>query len=334
VDVSFLVQYGRVGRSIRSGIRMRLSTLPPGINYRIMGEPIMSTKFNEYGLSPFSMFKTVIRIFFDNISPLSGDVIHAFFWWYRRMGDNWILENDQSLSQFFRIYGNHGRVPQFISDFMYRKATVITWTNWARLGFIRDGFQEDRIHVIDLPVWPQWVNIGRKIENSVIFVGIDFYLKGGDTALGIFKELKERWGSKVKTTYIGSIPNEYKNGLRYVDEYYPPSPSSAVMRKIGESQVLILPSRWDAYGITALEAMMRGTAVVSSSAGGLPEVVGDAGIICRNNSCMLDAVEDLLMDTSMLKRQINNQLETLATRHNPERVTQSLSEVYESFMRR
>ncbi len=115
----------------------------------------------------------------------------------------------------------------------------------------------------------------------------------------------------------------------------PPSPpSSTVLDRIGKSKVLLLPSRWEAYGITAIEAMMRGTAVVSSNAGGLGEVVEGAGTACGDVACMAETAEDLLTSPSTWKSQVNRQLESLVNKHSPNDVMDSLSKVYELFMRR
>jgi len=41
---------------------------------------------------------------------------------------------------------------------------------------------------------------------------------------------------------------------------------------------LIFPSLWEGFGLPAVEAMVSGLPVLYSSAGALPEVVGDAGV--------------------------------------------------------
>lgn len=46
-----------------------------------------------------------------------------------------------------------------------------------------------------------------------------------------------------------------------------------------EAAVVVVPSRYEGFGIPALEAMAAGVPVIVADAGSLPEVVGDAGIV-------------------------------------------------------
>jgi glycosyltransferase involved in cell wall biosynthesis len=51
-------------------------------------------------------------------------------------------------------------------------------------------------------------------------------------------------------------------------------------RIIGRSRAVVVPSKWkEVFGLVAIEAMASGKPVIVSDRGGLPEVVGDAGMI-------------------------------------------------------
>jgi glycosyltransferase involved in cell wall biosynthesis len=60
--------------------------------------------------------------------------------------------------------------------------------------------------------------------------------------------------------------------------------------------VLVYPSKYEGFGIPPLEAMKCGCPVVVSDNSSLPEVVGDAGILCKTNDEdeFVEKIEDLL----------------------------------------
>ena len=67
---------------------------------------------------------------------------------------------------------------------------------------------------------------------------------------------------------------------------------------MGAFDVLVAPSRFEAFGLVALEAMHAGVPVVASEVGGLPEVLGDTGVLVPpgDADALERAVADLLDD--------------------------------------
>ena len=68
------------------------------------------------------------------------------------------------------------------------------------------------------------------------------------------------------------------------------------LKCINQARALILPSLWEGFGLPALEAMACGTPVLASTAGAIPEVVGDAALLFnpRHVEAITGAIDNFL----------------------------------------
>lgn len=77
-----------------------------------------------------------------------------------------------------------------------------------------------------------------------------------------------------------------------------------VPAELRRADVHVVPSGWDEpFGLTTLEGMASGLAVVATATGGTPEVVGDAGVLVPRNDpgALADALARLVTDREALQ---------------------------------
>lgn len=153
---------------------------------------------------------------------------------------------------------------------------------------------------------------GLEAQQYVMTVGSLTYRKGGDQLL----ELADRFlrkqiplkivitGRRHDATLLDQL-NEMRRGapnLPITLPGYVPQEKQAVL--LSQSLAHLFPSRYEGFGIPALEAMAAGTPTVCSRAGALPEITGAAGLYVDIGSIdELLAVIKELADSPHLRQQ-------------------------------
>ncbi|MEU8384914.1 glycosyltransferase [Streptosporangium sp. NPDC048865] len=76
---------------------------------------------------------------------------------------------------------------------------------------------------------------------------------------------------------------------------------SDVADLLGVARALVVPSRWEGQPLTVQEALRAGTAVVATAVGGIPAMVGEAGLLVPYGdvAAMRDAVARVLADEGL-----------------------------------
>jgi glycosyltransferase involved in cell wall biosynthesis len=116
-------------------------------------------------------------------------------------------------------------------------------------------------------------------SGAVIFVGRLVSDKGADILLEALS------GSNVAVTIVGDGPERaaleaQARRLGVAAKFTDALGGRALAALLNDHCVLVVPSRWEEpFGIVALEAMACGCVPVVARSGGLPEAVGDAGVV-------------------------------------------------------
>ena len=106
----------------------------------------------------------------------------------------------------------------------------------------------------------------------------------------------------------GGYGRQIKNGEMPNVEYMMNTPDA---RKIySQTRILLMPSLYESYGRTGVEAMVSGIPVIASPTPGLKESLGDAGIYCNVESPLawIEAIKEL-NDAEKYKKQAEKCIE-------------------------
>ena len=126
---------------------------------------------------------------------------------------------------------------------------------------------------------PRLLEAASRLDMGLLFVGRDI------------------WGTDPTERLAAEHGWDWARFTGYVDD-------AALPELYAAARVFAYPSLYEGFGIPPLEAMACGTPVVASTAGALPEVLGDAALLVDplNSTALAEALEAAAQDTGDLRR--------------------------------
>ncbi len=127
-------------------------------------------------------------------------------------------------------------------------------------------------------------------RRGVICVGRLVSDKGFDTVVRAMALLEDS-GVRAPLTFVGEGPEEAglrtlaaRLGIGSQTRFLGALDAEGVAQEMGRSSICAVPSKWEEpFGIVAIEALAAGCRVIVSDVGGLPEAVGQHGIVVPAN---------------------------------------------------
>lgn len=181
-------------------------------------------------------------------------------------------------------YGHHPDSNSIISRYKHNAnlklfknaAHIVPWSTWTAQSLIQDyHVVPQKITVIppgvDTTIWKPVEKEETAVKPMrILFIGGDFYRKGGDLLLQAFNNLPAGSAELILVTRSAIEASEN------VHVYNNMSANSPELIALSQScDVFVLPTKAEAFGIAAVEASAMGLPVIGTAVGGLTDIVVD-----------------------------------------------------------
>lgn len=286
-----------------------------GIKIIREGESFARYFFNSVHFLAYKRYKK----YFEGKVDLVIDEVHGlpfFTPWYVKekkvvlvcevAGDLWI-------KMFGAFFGTLGRVIEvFYLRLVYRSVPFITISKSAQEDLVKNGVNKKNITIIPVGTNPpsQLSIINREKIPTLIFLGRVAKSKGIEDAISVTKKLLVK--RDIKLWVCGRIESTYKkellelvhkNGLDSNIIFYDYVSESKKFNLLGQSWILIHPSKTEGWGINVIEANSMGVPAVGYNVSGLQDSIrnGKTGLLTKKNSItgLADSIDYLLSNKKL-----------------------------------
>jgi len=164
---------------------------------------------------------------------------------------------------------------------VYEKcAGIFTMSRWLANSLVMDtGFPSKKVHVIyaGVNVIPDNINYylreRNKKEKTILFIGRNFFRKGGDKVVEAFNILQKEYSSNLKLVIAGPkiwpLKSEIPNGVIFLGD----ASREIISKYYMTADLFCMPSRFEAFGIVFIEALSFGIPCIGREVCAMPEII-------------------------------------------------------------
>ncbi len=319
----YLVKKGHEIHFITYRQPVRIQNLTPNLYFHEVHVPTYDLfKYQPYELALSSKIVEVVNTYNINLLHVHYAIPHAYAAY---MGKKMLEDQGLKIPMITTLHGTD--ITLVGSHPFYKKAVQFSINHSEYVTAVSQSLKDDteRLFEItsDIKVIPNFIDFQKikfrdvpceKIqiasEDELIITHVSNFrpLKRILDILRIFKIIKD--GLNVKLLMVGDGP-EKERAIRYCKlnqiekDVLFFGKSNEIDNILCFSDLFLLPSEKESFGLAALEAMANGVPVVCSDIGGLPEVIenGISGFLCPvgDINAMAEKVNYLLGDKERLK---------------------------------
>jgi glycosyltransferase involved in cell wall biosynthesis len=216
---------------------------------------------------------------------------------------------------------------------------VITVSKNMKDYFVKEGIKKDKIKVLYNGVDIKRYKPVKKAPGlRLLFVGKLVERKGVIHLMKAFGDIKKEIpeaelfivGRKdEKSDYFKELQKYKGEGVTFTGVVS----EGDLIKHYQNATMLVHPALYEAFGMTLVESMSCGTPVIGTNVGGIPEVLGDDGILVRPESSedITKTVLKIARDRKGLERLSRNARKRVEDNFSWEEVSNRLSSIYKEF---
>ena len=279
---------------------VRLDYLTHNIHYHEVIVPEYPLfHYQPYELALSSKLVTVIKKFEIDILHVHYAIPHAYAGF---MAQQMLAEEDIYIPMMTTLHGTD--ITLVGSHNFYKPAVNFSINKSDAVTSVSESLKKDTLRIFDIHneihVIPNFIdmnNLQKDFENCkrhlmakederiITHVSNLRQVKRIDHVIEIFHKIQKQ--IKAKLIIIGDGPerenaSKLAHDLGVRDQILFLGKSNEIERILCFSDLFLLPSEKESFGLAALEAMAHGVPVIASNAGGLPEVIvhNKSGFLC------------------------------------------------------
>lgn len=217
----------------------------------------------------------------------------------------------------------------FVSNAILNKAKSYGYSG-KNAVIIPNGVDIDLFKMLDKEKIKQELHFTRKV---VGFVGNLLPVKRADKLPEIFEEINQNFETDFLIIGEGRLKNKIEKNCRKKNlniTFTGKLPHEKISYYLNAMDVLILPSRNEGFPCVVLEAQACGVPVIGSNNGGIPEAIGEGGIVVNEGENFEKRFAEGVI--KILKNPIDkNFLRNRATEYSWNNITKMEFDIYQNF---
>lgn len=318
-----------------------IKNMPAADSYYVSPKGAIEETLKYHGIQYYGVEKLSIKEIKRMLNELKPDIIHAHDFTASMMA---------ALAAKKRIISHLHNNPPWIQHYglkswgflasTLRYRHILTVSNSIQDEYVFGKIIRKKISMIGNPINKDDIiaksSLNSNIDNNydIAFVGRLSVPKDPFLFLEVIKRLKQK-KNNIQVCMIGSgeLDHQVKQRSRELNLSenidflgFLENPYSVLK----QSRLLLITSKWEGFGLVAVEALALGKPVVASKVGGLKDIINEScGYLCTECGQMADACLELLENQNLYVQKSTSALERAEKLDNIECYMNTIKQLYD-----